>query len=197
MAPTRDKTASHERIVRKAAAQIRRDGADRMSVASLMQDAGLTHGGFYRHFASREALIDEAVTLALKPDWSLLDPSEANRDDPLTAYVDVYLSARHRDTPEAGCGVAALAGDVARGSSASKAAYAHQAKANIRNLAKAISGQTDLDDTRREAIIALSTMVGALVISRAAAGSDISDEILDTVRNDLIGRYSPECPPRQ
>jgi TetR/AcrR family transcriptional repressor of nem operon len=191
MARTRDKAASHERIIRKAAAQVRRDGADRVSVASLMQDAGLTHGGFYRHFASREALIDEAITSALKPDGTLLDGSEENRDDPLTAYIDVYLSARHRDTPEAGCGVAALAGDVARGSAANKAAYAHRVEANIESLAETIPGEADPDETRREAIIALSAMVGVLVMSRATAGSDISDEILDTVRNDLIDRYSP------
>jgi TetR/AcrR family transcriptional repressor of nem operon len=191
MARTRDKAASHERIIRKAAAQVRRDGADRVSVASLMQEAGLTHGGFYRHFASREALIDEAITSALKPDDTLLDRSEANGDDPLTAYIDVYLSAVHRDTPESGCGVAALAGDVARGSAANKAAYARRAEANIESLAETIPGKADPDETRREAIIALSTMVGALVISRAAAGSGISDEILDTARNDLIDRYSP------
>jgi TetR/AcrR family transcriptional repressor of nem operon len=193
VARVRDKAASRERIIREAAAQIKRDGPDRLSVDALMRSAGLTHGGFYRHFASRQALIEEAVGAALPADETLYEECESDRGDALRTAIEAYVSTVHRDALAAGCGVAALAGDVARGSAASRAAYAAQVEANTARLAGQIESRdpsgAGRSDARREALLVLSAMVGAVVMSRATAGSPVSGELLDAVREQLLARY--------
>jgi TetR/AcrR family transcriptional repressor of nem operon len=193
VARVRDKVASHERIIREAAARIKRDGPDRLSVGELMHSAGLTHGGFYRHFASREALLEEAVSAALPADEPLCEESDADLSDPLRATIEAYVSTQHRDAPAAGCGVAALAGDMARGSTANRAAFAAQVEAKAARIAGQIEAGDpsvgDRGDARREALLLLSAMVGAVVMSRGAAGSPVSEEVLDAVRERLLARY--------
>src|ERR1700730_14400887 len=104
------KAASHDRILDIAAARIRRDGIAGLAVADLMNEAGLTHGGFYRHFDSREQLVDEATQKALSQgsDWTVASARMGGRRG-LTALVDGYLSPWHRDHPESGCVVAGVA----------------------------------------------------------------------------------------
>jgi TetR/AcrR family transcriptional repressor of nem operon len=182
----RDKAASHERIVRAAARTIRRDGTDNLSVAALMEQAGLTHGGFYRHFSSREDLVDAAVAAALADGGHYTSPAGALPPHALRATVDAYLSPAHRDHPEVGCAVAALAADVARASGTARAAYAAQVSDNIDFLARAISQRTPgSDDARQQAITALAAMVGAILMARATAGTSLSDEILATVHHAI------------
>ena len=104
-----EKEATHRRIVKAAAAQIRRDGVDAVRVFELMREAGLTHGGFYRHFDSREDLIDEAIDAALTDGSRQTDTGESL--DPgaeLAQIIDGYVSKAHRDNPQVGCAVAAL-----------------------------------------------------------------------------------------
>jgi TetR/AcrR family transcriptional repressor of nem operon len=183
MPRTRDKNASHDRIVQAASARVRRDGADRLNVTALMQEAGLTHGGFYRHFASREALVEAAIASALQHSRPGVTGAGGHV---LRATIESYVSQAHRDHPDSGCGVAALAGDVARGSGANKAAYAARVRSDVEFLTAALAdAETDDVDARRDAIALLSEMVGAVIIARAAAGSEISDEILDVVRDRL------------
>src|SRR6202011_2563417 len=112
-----DKAASHERIVKAAAARIRCDGVEGVGVADLMREAGLTHGGFYRHFGSRDDLVAEAVETALAH-GSKRAEAVACQGGPeaLATTIDAYLSPLHRDKPETGCAVAALPADIARGS---------------------------------------------------------------------------------
>lgn len=195
----RDKAASHERIVRAAARAIRRDGADRLSVAALMEQAGLTHGGFYRHFGSRDALVDEAVAAALAHGGRYTSPDGGLPPDALRAAVDGYLSPAHRDHPETSCAVATLAADVARASSAARAAYADQVRRNIDFLARAISQRSpDSQDDRQQAIAVLAAMVGAILMARATAGTGLSDEILAAVHHALAGMHedgnATRCP---
>src|SRR5436305_11900478 len=103
-----DKAASHERIVEVAAARIRESGTQQPGVAEIMRAAGLTHGGFYKHFGSRDELIVEAVEHALNEAESQLQELMAAAEDPLAAWADALLSAERRDDPATGCAVTAL-----------------------------------------------------------------------------------------
>ena len=101
-----DKAASHERIVTAAAARIRRDGIDSLGVAELMREAGLTHGGFYRHFGSRDDLVEEAVEAALAHGSKRAEAAaRQGGSEALATTIDAYLSPLHRDKPETGCAV--------------------------------------------------------------------------------------------
>src|ERR1700754_1898934 len=108
-----EKAASHERIVEEAARQIRERGADQPGVAEIMRAAGMTHGGFYKHFSSRDELISEAAERAMADAESVVTES-LDDDDPLAAFTDWYMSTAHRADPGHGCAVAALGGDAAR-----------------------------------------------------------------------------------
>src|SRR5258706_5322417 len=114
-----DKQKSRERIVRTAAARFRERGVDGIGVADLMKEAGLTHGGFYGHFGSREELVAEAVECALRDGGRALSAIAEAEGSPaavLGALVDAYLSLAHRDGLATSCAVATMANDVARSS---------------------------------------------------------------------------------
>ena len=109
-----DKVESHERIVEVASRLFREHGINGISVADLMQSAGLTHGGFYRHFGSRDDLVNEAIERALEDGSTAMNAIAANPRATIGALVDAYLSLAHRDNLPAGCAVSALASDIAR-----------------------------------------------------------------------------------
>ena len=123
------KAATHDRILDIAAARIRRDGINGLAVAELMKEAGLTHGGFYRHFDSREQLIAEAAQRALSQgsEWTVAAGKLGGRQG-YAALVEGYLSTWHRDHPEAGCGVAGVAADAARAGGPAQASYSRQVR---------------------------------------------------------------------
>ena len=170
-----EKAASHERIVTAAAARIRRDGIDGVGVSELMHDAGLTHGGFYRHFNSRDELVAEAVDAALA-DGSRRTHALASTGG-LAAVIDAYLSEAHRDTPETGCAVAALPADVSRAEPPTRHAYGRQVRRYIELFADLVPG-ADPEAARDDALLRLSTLVGALSMARAVNDPDLSGEIL-------------------
>ena len=176
-----DKAASHERIVKAASRRIRRDGVDNVGVAELMKQAGLTHGGFYRHFGSRDDLVAEAIVEALAQGSQRVQAS-ASLSGPaaLAAIVDGYLSRLHRDKPETGCAVAALPNDVARCGPRARAAYSRQVRAYLELL-------TDLTPDRDpdQAHLILASVVGALLLARAVDDRGLSDEILERVAHAL------------
>jgi TetR/AcrR family transcriptional repressor of nem operon len=182
-----EKAASHERIVGVAARQIRERGTDQAGVAEIMHAAGLTHGGFYKHFDSRDELIDEAVALALSENELQAEQLLASADgDPMAAFADWYVTTAHRDTPGTGCGVAALGPDVSRIGGAAQEAYRDQVDHYLAHLQTLIGGPDP--DSRRDALITLSTMVGALVIARGLGRTERSDELLDIVRQAIRER---------
>jgi TetR/AcrR family transcriptional regulator, transcriptional repressor for nem operon len=173
-----DKAASHERIVTAAAARVRRDGVAGISVAELMSEAGLTHGGFYRHFASRDELIAEAVEAALAHGSRRTDAAaELGGILALTAIIDGYLSQLHRDKPESGCAVAALPSDVARGDQRTRDAYTAQVQRYL-DLLDALLPEDDRGVRRDDALLTLAALVGAVSLARAVADGELSDEIL-------------------
>ncbi len=172
------KAASHDRILDIAAARIRRDGIGRLAVAELMKEAGLTHGGFYRHFDSREHLVAEAAQRALSQGsaWTIA-AAKLGGQRGYTALVDGYLSTWHRDHPESGCGVAGVAADAARAGGPARAAYTRQVKECLAVLADLIDNP-DRQVEEREAALTLSVLVGAISMARAVDDSDLSEQIL-------------------
>jgi TetR/AcrR family transcriptional regulator, transcriptional repressor for nem operon len=181
-----DKAASHERIVATAAARIRESGTEQPGVAEIMGAAGLTHGGFYKHFGSRDELILEAVEHALTDSESRVSELMAEAQDPLAAFADSYLTAAHRDDPATGCAVAALGTDMPRVGGPAQEAYRAQVDRYLARLQQLLEG--DDETTRRRATITLSAMVGALTIARALGPTTRSDEILRDVREAVRER---------
>jgi TetR/AcrR family transcriptional regulator, transcriptional repressor for nem operon len=182
-----DKTASHERIVKTASRRMRRDGINSVSVAELMNEAGLTHGGFYRHFDSREHLVAEAIDTALAQGSERIQAAaKLGGPEGLAAIIDGYLSRLHRDKPETGCAVAALPTDIARTNARVRTAYARQVRSYVELLAELTPGR-DSD----EAHLILAALVGALVLARAVGDRGISDQILDSAARALHRYVAP------
>jgi TetR/AcrR family transcriptional repressor of nem operon len=189
-----DKAKSHERIVDIAAARIREAGTATPSVAEIMQAAGLTHGGFYKHFQSRDDLVAEAVDRTFADSRAATAAVVDGAEDPLTAFVDWYVSAEHRDNPASGCGVVALGAEVARSDARVRAAYTEQVQSYLARLEQLL-GDTGADadapadpETRRQAKVMLSTLVGAVLVARAVDDPGLSDEIIRDVRAALTSR---------
>ena len=113
----------HHETVGVAATLLREDGLDGVGVADLMRDAGLTHGGFYRHFESRDELVAEAVERALHDGGQAMAAVAESPRDPLAAVIDAYLSTTHRDNLGTSCAVTTLAADIARSNARAQAAY--------------------------------------------------------------------------
>ena len=177
-----EKAASHERIVNAAAARIRESGTDQPGVAEIMRAAGLTHGGFYKHFDSRDELIQEAVQRALTERGPELEALLAAADDPLAAFAEWYVSEAHRDNAGHGCGVVALGLDVSRAGGGAQEAYRVQVERYIALLTSMLGGD------ERAAAVTLSAMVGAVMIARALGSTERSDEILRQVRDAVAER---------
>jgi TetR/AcrR family transcriptional regulator, transcriptional repressor for nem operon len=175
------KAETHDRILDIAAARIRRDGIARLAVAEIMQEAGLTHGGFYRHFASRDQLVAEAAQRALTrgSEWTVASGELGGRPG-YTKLVDGYLSTWHRDHPESGCGVAGITADAARGDGPARSSYTRQVKECLTVLADLIENP-DRRLGKREAMLTLSALVGAISIARAVDDPDLSKQLLADV----------------
>jgi TetR/AcrR family transcriptional repressor of nem operon len=179
-----DKAASHERIVQIAAARFREAGLDGIGVADLMKEAGLTHGGFYRHFDSRDQLVAEAVERALAQGAQRLGRVVARSgEQAFAAVVEAYLNRAHVDHPGSGCALVALAADVARSGSPARAAYTRQVRQYLDLFADllALPGP----QARRRAVAILSALVGALALARAVDDDALTTEILASVAAEV------------
>jgi TetR/AcrR family transcriptional regulator, transcriptional repressor for nem operon len=173
------KAETHARIVQNASVQLREKGARGVGVADLMKDVGLTHGGFYAHFDSRDHLVNEAIASAL--DQNAVQWGELMGDKPfeqrLKALADIYLSAGHRDHPGKGCTFAALGADASREGPKTRRVF-HNKLDGMVNLLGGGNGKPPSTKTRQQAISAIATLVGTLVLARAAGNGAFSDEIL-------------------
>ena len=180
-----EKARSHERIVKQAAARFRECGVDGIGVADLMKEAGLSHGGFYRHFQSRDELVAEAVEHALADGGERM-ANVGGPDRPLTLgmLIDAYLSPAHRDHLAASCAVATMAADVARSGDRAQAAYSEQVEAYLRLLTDLVSGPNK-KAKRARAITALAALVGAVSMARAVKDEKLSREILASAGQEL------------
>jgi len=183
-----EKTKTHERIVAIASKRFREEGLAGIGIADLMNEAGLTVGGFYKHFSSRDALVAEAVGGALEL-WKHEVDAAASGGPPVTyeSIVDQYLSETHRDHPGAGCPVGALAGDLARSDKRTRTLVSRKIRDNIELLATLIrkTNKTDEGSARSQAILTYCALVGAIGMARAVSDEQLSREVLKTVAQRL------------
>jgi TetR/AcrR family transcriptional repressor of nem operon len=176
-----DKAETHKRIVNIAAKRLRENGLAGVGIAELMKEAGLTVGGFYKHFDSRDALVAEAVGSAFGG-WKRRMDAAASGGTPLSyeSLIDDYLNQVHRDNPGTGCAFGALAGDLARSDKRIRALASEQIRNDIQLLARLLP-RKDRRTARSKAILTLSALVGALSLARAVSDDALSLEILTTV----------------
>jgi TetR/AcrR family transcriptional regulator, transcriptional repressor for nem operon len=192
------KLETHARIVKKASVRIREKGAHGIGVADLMKDAGLTHGGFYAHFDSREALVIEAFAYAMDRSterWRKLaetTPPEKR----MATIVESYLTPLHRDDPGHGCAVTALGAEIARESPKTRKAFAAKLEQMVDMLAEQMP-DAPRKAARKQALATLSTMVGTLVLARIAGSGELSDDILGAGRDAALGRATPVKPAKK
>ena len=181
------KVETHTRIVKKASARLREKGAHGIGVADLMKEAGLTHGGFYSHFESREALVIEAFTHAMDrslENWRKV-ASEKSPAQRLDMVVTKYLTPAHRDAPGSGCALPSLGADIARESPKTRKAFAGKLDEMIAMMAENFA-DVGPKQARRQAMASLSTMVGALLMARVAGSGEMSDAILSAGREAAL-----------
>jgi TetR/AcrR family transcriptional repressor of nem operon len=188
-------TENREAIVTAADGLFREHGVDAVGLNELMGAAGLTRGGFYNHFASKNALVDTVLAKAMADGLDNLDraitTAQARGSDPLTERIDWYLSPEHRADIEHGCPNSSFAGDARRMDPPARARYAKGLAANLDRLTQTIHTSGLSERERRARAIALfSEMAGALLLSRAIADADpaLADEILESARTDLHNR---------
>ncbi|EJL54789.1 transcriptional regulator [Rhizobium sp. CF122] len=177
-----DKRKTHERIVEIASKRLREKGLEGVGVADLMKEAGLTVGGFYKHFASRDELVAEAMQAAFGS-WAAKVRSEgrAPADIALEEYTASYLSREHRNDTAGGCPFAALTADIARGGERCRSLATDQMKTNLHNMQARMAAANETE-ARRKAIITSCLMIGALGLARIANDEVLASEILDTVK---------------
>ena len=177
--------STHRRIVETAARRLREVGYAALGVASVMRDAGLTHGGFYAHFASKDALLAEAIAEAGRDGLESLRRAveDAPPDDRLAVLVDAYLSRLHQLHPELGCPLAALGTETAR----QDASVREAATGRLRELLGWIRGLRGADRTGPSAEMVLSAAVGAMVLARVSTDRALGDALRRQVRDELKG----------
>lgn len=186
------KAETRSRIVEVASRRFRGEGVDAVGVASLMADAGLTVGGFYAHFASKDALIAEAAGVGFEQTATrfrryVLSKPKGQR---LQAVIDAYLSARHRDAPEDGCTAAALGAEISRRPTAARAQFTQQLQFWVAYIEEALR----LDDITADAQAIVSAMVGALILARAVDDPVLSDAYLESGRQAVMACVVSSCP---
>lgn len=182
-----EKNRAH--VVEVAGAAFRSHGFDGIGVADLMKSAGLTHGGFYNNFESKDALAVEAVSKVFADTTAALRAYALATPDPFAAAVRYYLSPEHRNTPEAGCAIAALSQEAARGTPALRHAF-EQGIAGYLDLMVELAGVS-----RSRAMTIYATMVGALTLARAITDPVLSSEVLANAAESLIAAKNTSVAP--
>ncbi|RME99573.1 MAG: TetR/AcrR family transcriptional regulator [Alphaproteobacteria bacterium] len=165
---------------------MRSRGLDSLSIGALMRSVGLTHGGFYNHFESKEAFLEEALKRALaNGSRSARPPSQARGGDSQTGFIRRYLSRSHRDQPESGCAMGALLSDIGRAEPSIRSEVGRHLEAFIERMVDPARGVD-----RQKATVAVAALLGALGMSRAFEKGGSSDQILRDVRAYLLDLYA-------
>jgi TetR/AcrR family transcriptional repressor of nem operon len=176
------KEKTRRRIIDAAATAFRANGVGGISLADIMRQVGLTHGGFYAHFKSKEDLI--AATLAELHGVRMARFEEIAKETPDVALLraaNFYLSSRHREHPETGCSIATLGSELARTEGPARSQISINIEAWLDRFAEVAPGK-DGDERRREARGAFAAMIGGLILARGVEDAHLSDEILADVR---------------
>lgn len=189
---TSHKARAHARIVAAAARAFRAKGAERVTIAEVMGEAGLTHGAFYAHFPNKEALLAEAAVSGIMDAQRafVADSAAAQPEDPLREIIRRYVSRSHRDNPGDGCAMPALTAEIAREPDEVRRAYTVAFENFITQLMDYTPGATE--EARRDAALTLAAgMAGAVALSRAIADPALSDRILLATRRFFTDTLSP------
>ena len=194
MRVSRAKAAENrKRIIEVAAKLFRERGFDGIGVAELMKSAGLTHGGFYGNFASKEDLMAHACSYALKGSLDTLQNAvERGGEDVLSAVASAYLSPAHRDRPGAGCTLAALGADAARHDSPVRGVFTQGVRSVVDLLMRLLPGKSKRAK-RERALTIYASMVGAMVLARAVDDAELSKEVLQSVLASIAHPDSPSA----
>ncbi len=188
--PSRRET-THARIVEVAARALRRQGYGGVGVADVMQQAGLTHGGFYAHFACRDALLAEAIVRAGQDNTSVMDrrvrSHQARGHSPLRALVEAYLSEAHLQGVEGGCVVAALSSEMPRQSPTLLAPSVER----VRNLIERVQQALPEGAPPEQAMAIAASLVGTLQLARALGANTQGQAMLTAGRSALLAQYAP------
>ncbi len=180
MRVSRKQVLENRRTILEAAGRLFRErGFESVTVAEIMQAAGLTHGGFYGYFKSKEDLIAEALADAVS--------RAAAPSGDLSAYAALYLSRAHRDDVAGGCPTAALAAETVRQRGGARAALTAGLKQQLEHMMRAVPGENAVEN-RRTAIGSWAAMVGAMILARVSDDPALSDEVLDQTRTWLADR---------
>jgi TetR/AcrR family transcriptional regulator, transcriptional repressor for nem operon len=181
------KEASHERIVAAAARAIRRSGYDGTGVADIMKEAGLTHGAFYAHFPSREAMLAEAAVQACAESAAVAADvvADAPAEKALESMLRAYLSREHLEHVETGCPLAALGSETPRQAPEVRRATTRHIKAMIDLVARQ-SPDWGQPSAHEHAIVTIATMVGALLLARAVDEPVLSDRLRESALKRLV-----------
>ncbi|MGF7054478.1 TetR/AcrR family transcriptional repressor of nem operon [Bosea sp. OAE752] len=175
MKVSREQMAENRRRILDAASRLFRDkGFDAVGVAEVMKAAGLTHGGFYGHFSSKDDLIAQTLAHVLA--------ANAGEGGDFRAYLDAYLSTGHRDNCAGGCPTAALAAAVRHQTPAARSAMTQGLRSQLDRIGEALP-ELDVADRRRVAIGSFAAMVGAMILTRAVDDPALSDEVLEQTRD--------------
>lgn len=179
----RQKEQSHQRIVEAASRQFREDGLAAAGVQRIMEDAGLTHGGFYSHFDSKADLMSEALVeaVAAQSERWLAGLDELPGYERLQRLVSRYLSARHRDAPGVGCPLPAISAEVARAPYAVRRAYDTTLRELVARMEASLAAGGE-GAAHERAMGTLALCVGGLLLARAVSDSALSDDILQSCR---------------
>lgn len=167
------KARSREAIVQAAAKLFRQHGIEEVSVAQIMDAAGMTHGGFPRHFASKQELVKEALAAAAGE-----QPVDLATPEGFKAFADAYLTRLHRDHPESGCVFAALGGEVSRAPAGTRHVLGER-------IAQQAAAAGEDSDAQAAALGRWSTLIGAMVLARLVEQEDLSDQILAAARKSV------------
>lgn len=184
------KQRTREKVLQEAAKAIRAEGPHKVGVAEVMSRAGLTHGGFYAHFPSKDAFVDAAVEQMFKEARARVEASRQEARSPseaLSDYLDFYLSPAHRDARTTGCPLPFLSADAPRLPDEIRSRYAEGVQRLIATIADLLSQMGDPDPQER-AGSAVAEMVGALALARAEPDIARSDAMLDRSRRAVKGR---------
>lgn len=182
-AKTVKKDKSRERILESAGSLIRELGISGTSVANVMEGAGMTVGGFYAHFPSKQSLVAETLRATLRESRDRLEADASGRRgaDWVKMVSKIYLSRSHRDNPETGCPLPAVAGEIASADLAVREVLAEEINATAGEMESRLA-EAGLDDPRSEALAILAALVGGLTLARALQGTKVSDKVLRACR---------------
>lgn len=182
---------NRERIIEVAAKLFRERGFDGIGVADLMKAAGLTHGGFYGHFASKEDLIAQACASAQEGALATLQQAaERGGENGLSALASAYLSSTHRDRPGEGCVLAALGAEAARHGSPIRSTFTRGVRSALNMLTQLVPGKSE-HEQRERAVATYASMIGAMVLARAVDDPKLSEEVLNSVLASITHTDAP------